>query len=147
MLPAIGVLCVQPSTHRCGVVPDVSAHPVSRRPDPHVPPLVQRAHRHTEDADTSCTVHKRSAITACSLLFCVNLITDLSRLAPDLIKAAISLPGLFSRPPVENSPAMMRNDLACPKWRATPAAVTAVGGFGTEARVRALVTASPALTD
>jgi hypothetical protein len=35
------------------------------------------------NAETSCTVHKRSAIAAWSLPLCVTFITDLSRLAPD----------------------------------------------------------------
>ena len=35
------------------------------------------------NAETSCTVHERSAVTAWSLPLCVTLITNLSRLAPD----------------------------------------------------------------
>ena len=52
-----------------------------------------------------------------SLLVCVTLITDLSRLASNLIEAAISLPDFSPAPPVEKSPPTMRTDLACPKCR------------------------------
>jgi hypothetical protein len=53
MLPAIGVMSVQPSTHRCRVIADVPAHAVGRQPDPHVPPLIQRAEGHTEELPAS----------------------------------------------------------------------------------------------
>ena len=49
MLPAIGVLCVRPGTHRRRIVAEVPAHPIGRRSNPQVPPLGQRADRHTEE--------------------------------------------------------------------------------------------------
>jgi len=86
MLSAIGVLGIQPCTHPLPRRRDVPAYPVGRRrgggPDPHVPPLVEPATGTPRNADTSCTVHRRSATTACGLPLCVTVLTDFSRLGP-----------------------------------------------------------------
>jgi hypothetical protein len=49
MLPAIGVLGVQPCTPLLPSRTGCAWHPVGRRTDPQVPPPVQRAHRHAEE--------------------------------------------------------------------------------------------------
>ena len=89
-----------------------------------VPPLVQRAPRPPRNAETSCTVHRRSVVTTRSLLLCVTMITDLRKLQPD----SLSQPSRFLASPHRHlwrsRPPASRTDLTCPKQRATSAAVT-----------------------